>query len=95
VVPAASATARSIAEIGGAAKLSDAELKSATRTIDAALQKYGRLGTEAPAALRTLQQELRGWHWKLPLAEALDVSVASVKSARFQLALWAILPCGR
>ena len=39
--------------------------------------------------------ELREWLWKLPLVEALGVLVASAKLAKFQLALWAILLCGR
>ena len=51
--------ARKIEEIGGAAKLSDGELRRATRTIDDAITKYARLGQEAPSALRQLQGELR------------------------------------
>lgn len=51
--------ARAIADIGGATRLTDAELRKASSTIDEALSKYQRLGTQAPAALRTLQQELK------------------------------------
>lgn len=51
--------AKAIADIGGATKLTDSELRKASGTIDEALAKYQRLGAQAPAALRSLAQELK------------------------------------
>jgi hypothetical protein len=54
----AETVARAINDIGGAAKLSDSELRRHAGTINDALQKYQRLGQEAPAALRQLSSEM-------------------------------------
>ncbi len=51
--------ARAIQDIGGATRLTDSELKRASGTINEALQKYQRLGKEAPASLRQLSSELQ------------------------------------
>jgi len=51
--------AKAIADIGGATRLTDAEMKRANATISEAMAKYKALGTEAPASIRSLSQELQ------------------------------------
>jgi hypothetical protein len=51
--------ARAIRDIGGAFRLTEAEQKRANATISEALAKYKALGTEAPASVRNLANELK------------------------------------
>jgi hypothetical protein len=51
--------ARAISDIGGASKLTESEIKRANATITEALSKYKALGTEAPASVRNLANELK------------------------------------
>jgi len=51
--------ARGIERIGGAARLSDSELKSAQRGLDDYIQKAARMGAEVPANIQKIANELR------------------------------------
>lgn len=62
--------ARAISDIGGVTKLTDAELRRHGATINEALQKYQRLGQEAPASLRTIGQAIDTLTAKAPRLEA-------------------------
>lgn len=50
--------AKAIKDIGGAAVLSDANLKRVNATVSEAIAQYGRLGQTAPAAMRALHGEV-------------------------------------
>jgi hypothetical protein len=51
--------ARGIERIGGASRLTDSELTKNSRIITEVLQKYERMGVEAPAHIRRVANELR------------------------------------
>jgi hypothetical protein len=55
----ASRIARGVERIGGAARLTDGELSRNSRIITEVLQKYERMGVEAPAHIRKVANELR------------------------------------
>ena len=55
---AARRAATSIERIGGVARLTDSEVAKNSRTINELLQKYERMGVEAPANIRKLAAEL-------------------------------------
>jgi hypothetical protein len=51
--------AKAVADIGGASRLTESEIKRASATMTEALAKYKALGTEAPASVRNLANELK------------------------------------
>lgn len=51
--------AKAIEQVGGVTRLTDSELKRANATIQEAISKYNRLGTQAPADVQKLSRELQ------------------------------------
>lgn len=69
--------ASGVQRIGGVARLTDTELSRNSRTISEVLQKYDRMGTEAPAHIRKLSNELRSAQ---AAARQLDTATSGIGS---------------
>lgn len=59
VIQQAGTMAEAVTRAGGAAKLTDAELKKVNATLQEAIQKYQRMGQEAPSSLSSMADAVR------------------------------------
>ena len=59
VIQQAGTMAEAVTRAGGAAKLTDAELRKVNATLQEAIQKYQRMGQDAPASLSTMADAVR------------------------------------
>ena len=77
IIQQAGLTAAAIQQIGGVSMLTDADMRRANVTLDAALEKYKKLGKEAPPGMQALADATRKLEQPLTLADRATSALTS------------------